>query len=256
MRTGLIAEKLGMSRIFAADGVHVPVTVLQVDGCQVINVRTQETDGYDAVQIGAGKIKVKNVSKPMRGHFAKSKVEPKRKVVEFRVSKDAMLEVAAELSAAHFVEGQFVDVVSTSMGKGFAGPMKRHNFSGLEASHGVSISHRSHGSTGNRQDPGRVFKNKKMAGHMGDVRVTTQNLKVISVDEARGLIFVKGAVPGKKGTTVLVKDALKKALPDNVPMPAAFRQTAGAKVAAAPAQVTEQAQVTENNAVETPVEQG
>jgi len=226
MRTGLIAEKVGMTRIFDAEGAHVPVTVLKVDNCQVVQVRTAERDGYTAVQLGVGKAKVKNVTKPMRGHFAKAKVEPKRKLVEFRVSADALVEVGAELSAAHFLSGQFVDVTGTSIGKGFAGIMKRHNFRGLRASHGVSVSHRSHGSTGNRQDPGRTFPGKKMAGHLGDVRVTTQNLKIVSVDAERGLIMVKGAVPGADGGYVLVSDAKKRAAPKDVPFPAALKSAA------------------------------
>src|SRR5262252_7598429 len=205
MRTGLIAEKVGMTRVFDVEGAHVPVTVLKMEGCQVVAVRTAEKDGYTAVQLGIGKAKVKNVTKPMRGHFAKAKVEPKRKLVEFRVSADALLEVGAELSAEHFQAGQFVDVTANSIGKGFAGVMKRHNFGGLRATHGVSISHRSHGSTGNRQDPGRTFPGKKMAGHLGAERVTTQNLKIVSVDQDRGLILVKGAVPGAEGGYVLIR---------------------------------------------------
>ena len=196
MRTGLIAQKLGMSRVFNEEGNHVPVTVLKVDNCQVVAVRTEESDGYTAVQLGVGKAKVKNVGKAMRGHFAKAKVEPKRFLAEFRVPKDALLEVGAELSVEHFRPGQFVDVVGTSIGKGFAGVMKRHNFGGLRASHGVSISHRSHGSTGQRQDPGKTFKNKKMAGHLGHERITTQNLRVVSIDAERGLIMLSGSVPG------------------------------------------------------------
>jgi large subunit ribosomal protein L3 len=227
MRTGLIAEKVGMTRVFDEVGAHVPVTVLKVDNCQVVAQRTQERDGYTAVQLGVGKAKVKNVSKPMRGHYAKAKVEPKRRLVEFRVSADALIDVGAELSAAHFQPGQFVDVTANSIGKGFAGVMKRHNFGGLRATHGVSVSHRSHGSTGQRQDPGRTFKGKKMAGHMGDVRVTTQNLKIVSVDADRGLIMIKGAVPGAPGGFVLVKDAKKRAAPKDLPFPAALRQGAG-----------------------------
>ena len=198
-RSGVIARKLGMTRLFAEDGSHVPVTVLQLDQCQVVGVRTKDKDGYTAVQIGAGKAKVKNVTKPVRGHYAKAKVEPKKTLVEFRVSDDALLTVGAELSASHFVVGQFVDVAGTSIGKGFAGAMRRWNFAGLEASHGVSISHRSHGSTGGRQDPGRTFKNKKMAGHWGVERVTTQNLKVVATDAEKGLIMVRGSVPGPEG---------------------------------------------------------
>ena len=228
MRTGLIAEKVGMTRVFDTEGAHVPVTVLKVDNCQVVQVRTAERDGYTAVQLGVGKAKVKNVTKPMRGHFAKAKVEPKRKLVEFRVSADALVEVGAELSAAHFLTGQFVDVTGTSIGKGFAGVMKRHNFGGLRATHGVSVSHRSHGSTGNRQDPGRTFPGKKMAGHLGNVRVTTQNLKIVSVDAERGLIMIKGAVPGADGGYVLVSDAKKRALPKEAPFPAALKAAAAA----------------------------
>ena len=223
MRTGLLAQKLGMTRIFTGEGQHVPVTVLKVDSCQVVAVRTQEKDGYTAVQLGSGAAKVKNVSKAERERFAKAKVAPKRKVVEFRVSDDAVLEVGAELAASHFVSGQFVDVTGTSVGKGFAGAMKRHGFAGLRASHGVSVSHRAHGSTGHNQDPGRVFKGKKMAGHMGDRRVTTQNLEVVSTDDARGLILVRGAVPGSEGGWVLVRDAIKRKLPDEAPLPAGLR---------------------------------
>ncbi|PPR57404.1 MAG: 50S ribosomal protein L3 [Alphaproteobacteria bacterium MarineAlpha4_Bin2] len=222
MRSGLIAQKIGMSRVFSDDGTHVPVTVLKVEGCQVVAVRTQEKDGYNAVQLGVGKAKVKNTTQPMRGHFAKAKVEPRRKLAEFRVSVDALLDVGAELSAEHFVVGQCVDVVGKSIGKGFAGAMKRHGFSGLRASHGVSISHRSHGSTGNSQDPGKVWKGKKMAGHMGHERVTTQNLEVVLTDADRGLILIRGAVPGSKGGWVLIRDAIKKTMPDNAPFPAAF----------------------------------
>lgn len=220
MRTGLLAKKLGMTRIFKDDGTHVPVTVLHVDNVQVVAARTEETDGYTAVQLGWGKAKVKNVSQPNKGHFAKAKVEPKAKLVEFRVAADAVLEAGASLSAAHFVAGQIVDVTGTTKGKGFAGAMKRWNFSGLEASHGVSISHRSHGSTGNRQDPGKTFKNKKMAGHLGQERVTTQNLEVAAVDAARGLLMIKGAIPGAKGGYVLVRDAVKKARHAEAPYPA------------------------------------
>ena len=235
MRSGLIAQKVGMTRVFNDAGEHVPVTVLKVESCQVVAVRTAEKDGYTAVQLGVGSPKVKNVSKAMRGHFAKAKVEPKRKLAEFRVTEDALLEVGAELSAAHFVAGQVIDVVGTSIGKGFAGAMKRHNFSGLRASHGVSVSHRAHGSTGNSQDPGKVFKGKKMAGHLGDARVTTQNLEVVSTDEARGLILIKGAVPGSEGSWVLVRDAVKRKAPEGLPFPAALRGTAEA---AAPVEET------------------
>jgi large subunit ribosomal protein L3 len=222
MRSGLLAQKLGMTRIFLDDGTHVPVTVLHVDALQVVATRTVERDGYVALQLGAGVAKVKNVTKPNKGHFAQAKVEPKKKLVECRVTPDAMLEVGAQLSAAHFTVGQKVDVAGVSKGKGFAGAMKRWNFAGLEASHGVSISHRSHGSTGNRQDPGKTFKNKKMAGHLGDKRITTLNLEVALVDAGKGLLMVKGAVSGGKGGWVVVRDAVKKPLPADVPFPAAL----------------------------------
>jgi large subunit ribosomal protein L3 len=223
MRTGLIAQKMGMTRIFAEDGSHVPVTVLKVDTCQVVDIRTEGKHGYNAVQLGVGKAKVKNVSKAERGSFAKAKVEPKAKLAEFRVSKDALLEVGAELSVTHFVPGQFVDVVGITIGKGFAGSMKRWNFGGLRATHGVSVSHRSHGSTGNRQDPGRTFPGKKMAGHLGVERVTTQNLTVVSADEAEGLLLIKGAVPGHDGSYVLISDAVKRKAPKDLPYPAALK---------------------------------
>jgi large subunit ribosomal protein L3 len=221
-RTGLLAKKLGMTRIFRDDGSHLPVTVLQLDGLQVVAQRTAEKDGYDAVQLGWGKAKVKNVSQPNRGHFAKAKVEPKARLAEFRVAADALLEPGSVLSAEHFAVGQRVDVCGTTKGKSFAGSMKRWNFSGLEASHGVSISHRSHGSTGNRQDPGKVFKNKKMAGHLGVERVTTLNLEVAAVDAEKGLLMVTGAVPGARGGFVLVRDAVKRARPADAPYPAAL----------------------------------
>lgn len=223
MRTGLIAQKLGMSRIFLPDGTHVPVTVLQVDQCQVVAQRTAEKDGYTAVQVGVGTAKVKKVTKPMRGHFAKAEVEPKRVTGEFRVNADGLIDVGAELSVEHFVAGQFIDVTGSSQGKGFAGGMKRHNFGGLRATHGVSVSHRSHGSTGNRQDPGKVFKGKKMAGHMGDRRVTVHNLTVVSTDVERGLIFVKGAVPGAKSGYVRIRDAVRKPRSEAAPFPAALK---------------------------------
>jgi len=228
MRSGLIAQKVGMTRVFTDEGNHVPVTVLKVDGCQVVAVRTKDKDGYTAVQLGAGSRKPKHTTKPMRGHFAKAGVEPRRKLVEFRVSEEALLDVGAELSVEHFLTGQKVDVTGTSIGKGFAGAMKRHNFAGLRASHGVSLSHRSHGSTGNNQDPGRVWKGKKMAGHMGDVRVTTQNLVVVSTDAERGLILVRGAVPGSDGGWVLVSDAVKVGMPKEAPFPAAIKSAASA----------------------------
>ena len=220
MRSGLIVQKLGMTRLFTEAGKHVPVTVLKLDKCQVVAQRTEEKDGYSAVQLGSGFAKVKRTSSAMRGHFAKAKVEPKRRVAEFRVSADNLIDVGAELSAGHFVEGQKVDATGTSIGKGFAGAMKRHNFGGLRASHGVSISHRSHGSTGQCQDPGKVFKGKKMAGHMGDSRVTIQNLEVVKTDTARGLLMVKGAVPGAKGGWILLRDAVKRPLPEGLPYPA------------------------------------
>jgi large subunit ribosomal protein L3 len=231
MRTGLIAQKLGMTRQFTETGDHVPVTVLKVDNCQVVAVRTAEKDGYTAVQLGVGKAKVKNVGQGLRGHYAKAKVEPKAKLVEFRVTPDAVLEVGAEVTAAHFVPGQFVDVVGTTKGRGFSGVMRRWNFGGLRATHGVSVSHRRHGSTGQRQDPGKVFKNKKMAGHYGVDRVTTQNLKILASDAERGLIYVVGAVPGFDGAYVLVKDAAKRAAPKGLPFPAALRQAEQAPAA-------------------------
>lgn len=223
MRTGLVARKLGMTRLFTEDGAHVPVTVLKVDNCQVVAQRTEEKDGYSAIQIGVEAAKPKNVSKAMRGHFAKANVEPKRKLVEFRIASEAMVDVGAELSVEHFVVGQFVDVTGKTVGKGFAGVMKRHNFRGLEATHGVSISHRSHGSTGQRQDPGKVFKGKKMAGHMGDRQRTQQNLQVIRTDAARGLIMVKGSIPGSEGQYVVIRDAVKKPRAKDLPMPAALK---------------------------------
>lgn len=240
MRTGLIAQKLGMSRVFADDGTHVPVSVLSLEGCQVVAQRTPDKDGYAALQLGAGKVKVKNVTQPMRGHFAKAAVEPKRTLAEFRVSPDMLVEVGAELTADHFVAGQPVDVIGVSIGKGFAGAMKRHNFGGLRATHGVSISHRSHGSTGNRQDPGRTFPGKKMAGHMGDARVTILNLEVVRTDPERGIILIRGAVPGAKGAWLLVRDAVKRPRPDSAPLPAAFRVPAtSAEVSGGAAAATE-----------------
>src|SRR6056300_132763 len=231
MRSGLIVQKVGMTRLFTEAGAHVPVTVLKLDKCQVVAQRTEEKNGYTAVQLGSGFAKVKRTSKAMRGHFSKANVEPKRRVAEFRVSSDNMIDVGAELAASHFIEGQHVDATGVSIGKGFAGAMKRHNFGGLRASHGVSISHRSHGSTGQCQDPGKVFKGKKMAGHMGAVRVTTQNLEIVRTDADRGLIMVKGAVPGSKGGWVTIKDAMKKKLPDGVPFPAALRSAEAPAVA-------------------------
>ncbi len=232
MRSGVIAQKLGMTRIYTDAGEHIPVTVLRLENCQVVAQRTDEKNGYTALQVGVGVAKVKNTPKALRGHFAVAQVEPKRKLAEFRVSADNMIEVGAELTADHYIEGQFVDVTGTSIGKGFAGAMKRHNFGGLRATHGVSLSHRSHGSTGQNQDPGKVFKGKKMAGHMGDTRVTTQNLKVVRTDVERGLIMVEGSVPGAKGGWILVRDAVKKALPEGVPVPGAYKAPATASEAA------------------------
>ncbi len=223
MRTGVIAKKLGMTRLFKEDGTHVPVTVLHLDEVRVVAARTVETDGYTAVQLGYGKAKLKNVSKPQKRHFAKAKVEPSKKLVEFRVAADAVLEPGAQISPSHFTVGQFVDVAGVTKGKGFQGGMKRWNFAGLEASHGVSISHRSLGSTGNRQDPGKTFKNKKMAGHMGQERVTTLNLTVAAIDEARNLVMVHGAVPGNKGDYVTVRDAIKRARPADAAYPAGLK---------------------------------
>jgi large subunit ribosomal protein L3 len=225
MRTGVIAKKLGMARFFDEAGVHVPVTVLSLEGCQVVAQRTQDKDGYVALQLGAGSKKPKNTSKAMRGHFAKGEVEPKHKLVEFRVSEDNLIDVGAEITADHFLPGQKIDVTATTVGKGFAGAMKRWNFGGLRATHGVSVSHRSHGSTGQRQDPGRTFKGKKMAGHLGSETVTTLNVTVWRVDVERGLILVKGAVPGTEGTYVKVRDAVKSTLPADAPKPGAFRKS-------------------------------
>jgi len=233
MRSGVIAKKLGMTRLFLEDGRQVPVTVLHMQNVQVVAQRTGEKDGYTAVQLGAGAAKAKRITQAMRGHFAKAQVEPKRKIAEFRVSPENLIGVGEEITADHYFAGQYVDIAGTSIGKGFAGGMKRHNFGGLRASHGVSVSHRSHGSIGQCQDPGKVFKGKKMAGHMGSVRVTTQNLQVVRTDSERGLIMVKGAVPGSKGGWVTIKDAVKKAVPENVILPAALRSDAAAAAEAA-----------------------
>ncbi len=233
MRSGVIAKKLGMTRLFMDDGRQVPVTVLQMENLQVVAQCTGEKDGYTAVQLGAGAAKAKRTTAAMRGHFATAKVEPKRKIAEFRVSPENLIEVGEEIIADHYFEGQFVDVSGTSIGKGFAGAMKRWNFKGLRASHGVSISHRSHGSTGQCQEPGKVFKGKKMAGHMGAARVTTQNLQVVRTDTDRGLIMIKGAVPGSKGGWVTIKDAVKKPFPENAILPAALRSAAAVAAAAA-----------------------
>lgn len=238
MRSGVIAQKVGMTRVFTEAGEHIPVTVLKLNNCQVISHRTDDKHGYTALQLGSGTRKVKRMSKAERGNFAVAHVEPKRKMAEFRVSPENLIEVGAEITADHFIKGQRVDVTGTSQGKGFAGAMKRWNFSGLRASHGVSVSHRSHGSTGNSQDPGKVFKGKKMAGHMGATRITTQNLEVVGTDVDRGLLLIRGAVPGTKGGWVLVNDAVKKSLPKDAPQPGAFRAAstpaqAGADEAAA-----------------------
>lgn len=226
LRTGVIAKKMGMTRLFLEDGRQVPVTVLQMDGLQVVAQRTADRDGYTAVQLGAGTAKAKRTTAAMRGHFAKASVAPKRKIAEFRVAEENLINVGEEITADHYFAGQFVDIAGISIGKGFAGAMKRHNFGGLRASHGVSVSHRSHGSTGQCQDPGKVFKGKKMAGHLGAVRVTTQNLQVVRTDADRGLIMVKGSVPGSKGGWVTIKDAVKKATPENVIYPAALKSAA------------------------------
>ncbi|WP_102106765.1 50S ribosomal protein L3 [Oceaniglobus roseus] len=259
LRSGVIAKKVGMTRLFLEDGKQVPVTVLQLDSLQVVAQRTVERDGYTAVQLGAGTAKAKRTTKAMRGHFALAKVEPKRKIAEFRVAAENMIDVGEEITANHYFEGQFVDVAGTSIGKGFAGAMKRHNFGGLRASHGVSISHRSHGSTGQCQDPGKVFKGKKMAGHMGAARVTTQNLQVVRTDADRGLIMVKGAVPGSKGGWVTIKDAVKKPTPEGVIYPAALKSAAeeaerlareAAEAAEAEARAAEEARLAEEAAAE------
>ncbi|TQL16993.1 large subunit ribosomal protein L3 [Zymomonas mobilis] len=234
MRTGVIAKKVGMTRLFQEDGRHVPVTVLKLEDVQVVAVKNKDQDGYVAVQLGAGSAKAKNVTKPVRGHFAKAEVELKAKLVEFPVSEDAVLEVGTAISADHFIAGQLVDISGQTQGKGFAGAMKRWGFGGLRATHGVSLSHRSHGSTGNRQDPGRVFKNKKMAGHMGARQRTQQNLEVVSTDAERDLIFVRGSVPGSKGAWLIVRDAVKVARPADVPYPAAVKAANGNEAPAAP----------------------
>jgi large subunit ribosomal protein L3 len=246
-RTGLLARKLGMTRFFDETGQHVPVTVLSLDGCQVTAQRTVEKDGYTALQLGAGAKKPKNTPNAMRGHFAKAQVEPKRVVAEFRIEEGAMIDVGAEFTADHFMAGQKVDITGTTVGKGFAGAMKRWNFGGMRATHGVSVSHRAHGSTGQRQDPGKTFAGKKMAGHLGQETVTTMNLTVWKVDVERGLILIKGAVPGTEGSYVKVRDAIKKAAPADLPRPGAFRKSGEAAVAAAP---VEEAQVDEAAAPE------
>lgn len=223
MRSGVIAKKIGMTRVFTETGQHVPVTVLKIDECQVVAHLTEQKNGYSALQLGVGLAKVKNVSRAMRGHFAAAKVAPKQKIVEFRVGASEFIPVGAEITVDHYIKGQFVDITGTSTGKGFAGAMKRWNFGGLRATHGVSVSHRSHGSTGGRQDPGKTFKNKKMAGHLGVEKVTIQNLRVINTDVDKGIILVEGAVPGYAGSWVTIRDAVKRALPTNAPLPGAFR---------------------------------
>ncbi|MFN3835588.1 MAG: 50S ribosomal protein L3 [Glycocaulis sp.] len=243
MRTGVIAKKMGMTRIFAEDGSHIPVTVLHLDGVQVVAQRTPERDGYAALQLGAGKAKIKRASKAMRGHFAKSAVEPKRKLVEFRVSENNLIEPGAEITADHFVEGQKIDVAALSIGKGFAGAMKRWNFGGLRATHGVSVSHRSHGSTGQRQDPGKVFKGKKMAGHLGQERVTTQNLEVVRVDAERGLLLVRGAVPGSADGWVEVRDAVKGVGVEGLAFPGKFRAPGEPKTVDSPEPASPEAEM-------------
>ncbi len=248
MRSGVIAQKIGMTRLFTDAGEHVPVTVLRLGNCQVVAHRTKEKNGYVALQLGSGLRKVQRTTKADRGHFAVAKVEPKRRLAEFRVDAYGLIPVGAEITADHFVVGQYVDVTGTSTGKGFAGPMKRWNFAGLRASHGVSASHRSHGSTGGRQDPGKTFKNKKMAGHLGVERVTTLNLKVVQTDVERGLILVEGAVPGVKGGWITVRDAVKKKLPDGVPKPGKFKLAGGAAEAGAGAEPAAAAEPTEKGA--------
>ncbi len=265
-RTGVIAEKLGMTRVFDEGGRHVPVTVLKIDGCQVMAQRSEEGNGYTALQLGAGAVKVKNVTSSMRGHFAKARVEPKRTVAEFRVSEDAMIDVGQEINADHFAIGQYVDVVGTSIGKGYAGGMKRHNFGGLRASHGVSVSHRAIGSTGQCQDPGKVFKGKKMAGQMGAVRRTVQNLKIVSTDVGRGLILVRGSVPGPESGFVFISDAVKKVFPDDAPFPSSLRSSASGETEAPVQEVSSEENVAEQapddvttsqktNRVQTPLEE-
>ncbi|ETR75574.1 50S ribosomal protein L3 [Afipia sp. P52-10] len=234
MRSGVIAQKVGMTRVFTDAGEHIPVTVLKLSNCQVLGHRTKDKNGYVALQLGSGSRRTVYMPKAERGQFAIAKVEPKRKVAEFRVTEDALIPVGAEITADHFVAGQFVDVTGTSIGKGFAGGMKRWNFGGLRATHGVSVSHRSIGSTGGRQDPGKTFKNKKMPGHMGVDRITTLNLRVVQTDVERGLLLVEGAVPGSKGGWIMVRDAVKKPLPKDAPKPGKFR-VAGGEAAAAEA---------------------
>ena len=255
MRTGIIAKKMGMTRLYLSDGTHVPVTILSIDNCQVIATKDDENLGYYSVTLGSGKAKIKKVLKPQREAFAKIKVEPKKKSKEFKVSKENVLDIGQELGVKHFVVGQFVDATGVSIGKGFAGSMKRHNFSGLRASHGVSISHRSHGSTGNSQDPGRVFKGKKMAGHMGSHKSTLQNIEVVATDEERGLLFVKGGVPGSNGSWLSLKDAIKKALPSDAPFPAGIKNLIVNKKEVSPTPKTEEKTTQEAKVEEKPVEE-
>ena len=255
MRTGVIARKLGMTRLFDADGSDAPVTVLALDGCQVVAQRTKDKDGYVALQLGAGVKKAKRTSKAMRGHFAKALVEPKQAVVEFRVSEDNLIDIGAEITADHFLAGQKVDVSGVTVGKGFAGAIKRWHFGGLRATHGVSVSHRSHGSTGQRQDPGKVFKNKKMAGHLGQDNRTTLNLTVFRVDPERGLIMIRGAVPGTEGSWIKIRDAIKKALPKDAPVPGAFRKAGETPPAAEQAAPAEEPAAVVDAAAEAPVEE-
>ena len=257
MRTGVIAKKMGMMRLFQEDGRHVPVTVLALEGCQVVGERNQDRDGYFAVRLGAGARKAKNVNKPQRGEFAKAQVEPKARVAEFRVdNEDGLLPVGATMTADHFIAGQFVDITGHTQGKGFAGAMKRWGFGGMRASHGVSVSHRAHGSTGQRQDPGKVFKNKKMAGHMGDRQRTQQNLQVVRTDAGRGLIFVRGSVPGAKNGWMLIRDAVKLPLPEGVPFPGAMRRNADETASEdAPAGMVEEAAVIETDTGPTAAEE-
>jgi large subunit ribosomal protein L3 len=250
MRTGVIARKVGMTRFFAEDGSDVPVTVLALEGCQVIAQRTKDKDGYVALQLGAGAKKAKRTSKALRGHFAKALVEPKRTVAEFRVSEDNLIDVGAEITADHFLAGQKVDVSGVTVGKGFQGGMKRWNFGGLRATHGVSVSHRSLGSTGNRQDPGKTFKNKKMAGHLGQEKVTTMNVTVFRVDAERGLIMLKGSTPGTEGSWVKIRDAVKRAAPADLPKPGAFKKAGGAEAPAAPAEEAPAAEAPTNGGEE------
>ena len=254
MRTGVIAKKLGMARFFDEAGSHVPVTVLSLEGCQVVGQRTAEKDGYVALQLGAGAKKPKNTSKAMRGHFAKAEVEPKRTVAEFRVSEDNLIDVGAEITADHFLPGQKIDITGVTVGKGFQGAMKRWNFGGMRATHGVSVSHRAHGSTGQRQDPGRTFKGKKMAGHLGQETVTTLNLTVWRVDVERGLILVRGAVPGSEGTYVRIRDAVKVALPKDAPKPGAFKSAGQPTPVEAAAEAADAAPAEEPAVTEAPAE--